>query len=182
MDTRNKLLNSRLNTSDNVTDDNGYVKYTDGSKVYWYDEENNVVYNNKYRKMDNIKVSQLEKYSNVKDITDYGKYGSLAEFNYANENPGKYNTITQITDYSTYQTYKDDIASIKEQYDNTNDRKNAVFNYIDNLKLSRYKKLMLYKMAGGYSIKNYSTEMFNYIDSLELSKKEKEQIYKELIG
>ena len=114
------------------------------------------------------------------DISDYGKYGSLEEFDYANKNPKKYQTITQITNYETYQTYKDDIAGIKKQYTNKNDRKAAVFDYINNQSLNKEQKIMLYRMAGGYSIKNYEEEMYKYINGLQLSKQEKENIYKEL--
>lgn len=130
----------------------------------------------------NILANNTLNRKNDVDISDYGKYGSLEEFDYANKNPEKYNTITQITNYDTYQTYKDDIADIKKEYSNTNERKEAVFDYINNQPLNKEQKIMLYKMAGGYSIKSYEDEMFNYINSLQLSKEEKENIYKELFS
>ena len=114
------------------------------------------------------------------DISNYGDYGSLAEFDYANKNPEKYQTITQITDFNSYNNYKDEIASIKEKYTDTNERKSAVFNYINSLKMNKHQKLMLYKLAGGYSIKNYKNEMINYINSLKLTAEEKHTIYDEL--
>ena len=110
------------------------------------------------------------------DISDYGNYGSLEEFDYANKNPGKYNAITQITDYDSYNEYKKKINEIKDQYEDTNERKQAVFSYINSLELNKYQKLMLQKLASGYSIKNYKREMQNYINSLELSAAEKQQI------
>ena len=187
MEQKNSLLNSKLGTSDEVVDDNGYVKYTDGSKTYWYDEDNDIVYNSKYREMDNIDVNSLTKYSNKKDISDYGNYGSLAEFNYANNNPTKYAITQQIADYDSYVKYKDDIAAIKENYNNGTQagQKKAqqeVFNYINSLPMNQIQKLMLQKMAGGYSIKNYEQAVFNYINSLDLSKEEKQNIHKELFG
>lgn len=33
---------------ENVYDDNGYIKYTDGVDIYWYDAENNIVYDDEY--------------------------------------------------------------------------------------------------------------------------------------
>ena len=187
MEQKNSLLNSKLGTSDNVTDDNGYVKYTDGSKVYWYDEDNDIVYNSKYREMDNIDIESLTKYTNKKDLTDYGNYGSLDEFNYATKNPTKYAISQQIASYDNYVKYKDDIAAIKDNYnDNTKEgQKKAqqeVFNYINSLPMNQYQKLMLQKMAGGYSIKNYEQAIFNYINNLDLTKEEKQNIHKELFG
>lgn len=185
MEQKNTLINSRLGTSDNVTDDNGYVKYTDGNKTYWYDESNDTVYNSKYREMDNIDIKDLTKYSNKKDLTDYGKYGSLDEFNFATNNPTKYSTIQQITSYDNYVKYKDDISAIKDNYnDNTKQgQKKAqqkVFNYINSLPLNKYQKIMLQKIGAGYSIKNYEKQVFNYINGLKLSKAEKQKIHKEL--
>lgn len=187
MEQKNSLLNSKLGTSDNVVDDNGYVKYTDGSKVYWYDEDNDVVYNSKYREMDNIDIESLTKYNNKKDLTDYGNYGSLDEFNYATKNPTKYAITQQISSYDNYVKYKDDIAAIKDNYnDNTKEgQKKAqqeVFNYINSLPMNQYQKLMLQKMAGGYSIKNYEQAIFNYINNLDLTKEEKQNMHKELFG
>ena len=181
-DQKNSLINSKLGTKSEVTDDNGYVKYTDGNKTYWYDSENDIVYNSKYRALPNIKVNELTKYSNVKDISNYGDYGSLAEFTYANENPTKYNVITQISNFDSYMQYKDDLAAIKERYDTTAERKSAVFNYINSLPLNQYQKLMLQKMGAGYSIKSYKGQMHNYLDSLDLTAEEKQQIDNELFS
>lgn len=185
MEQKNTLLNSRLGTSDNVVDDNGYIKYTDGTHTYWYDEKKNIVYNSKYREMPNISVKKLTKYSNVKDISNYGDYGSLEEFNYAAKNPTKYSISKLISSYDKYVQYKDDISAIKDNYnDNTTlGRKKAqqeVFKYINALPLNQYQKLMLQKMAGGYSIKSYQNAMFEYINGLDLTKQEKQNIHKEL--
>jgi hypothetical protein len=134
------------------------------------DEQKNVLINNTLNRKEDI------------DLTNYGDYGSLEEFDYATKNPTKYKTITQITDYDTYQTYKEDIAAIKDKYSTTDERKSAVFNYINNLNLNMYQKLMLQKMAAGYSIKTYKRDMQNYIESLQMTAEEKEKIDKELFG
>lgn len=134
------------------------------------DEQKNVLINNTLNRKEDI------------DLTNYGDYGSLEEFDYATKNPTKYKTITQITDYDTYQTYKEDIAAIKEKYSTTDERKSAVFNYINNLNLNMYQKLMLQKMAAGYSIKTYKRDMQNYIESLQMTAEEKQQIDNELFS
>lgn len=44
-----------------VTDDNGYVQYTDGENLYWYDEENDVLYNTSYIVVTNVPLYALTK-------------------------------------------------------------------------------------------------------------------------
>ena len=190
-DQKNSLLNSTLGNSDTVTDKNGYIKYVDkNNKAYWYDEENNTLYNKNYNEVDVSKLDSLTKYSNEKDITNYGDYSSLEEFTYANNNPSKYSAIIQITNFETYNEYKDDIEDISDEYSEkmskatnskqktaiSNQKKNAIRSYINSLNLNKYQKVMLEKLAAGYSIKNYKSEMQKYINSLDLSKEEKEAI------
>jgi hypothetical protein len=185
MEQKNSLINSKLGTSENVTDDNGFIKYTDGNKTYWYDSQNDIVYNSKYREMSNIDIDDLTKYSNKKDLTNYGDYGSLEEFNYANNNPSKYKVIQQITDYNSFKKYKDDLTAIKDNYNDgtkagQNKAKQEVFNYINGLELNVIQKLMLQKMAGGYSINNYKSQIRNYIQNLNMTAEEKKELDDEL--
>lgn len=192
---KNTLLNSALGNSDTVKDKNGYIKYVDNkNRAYWYDEENNTLYNKNYYEVSTDKLNELTKYSNKKDISNYSEYNSLEEFNYATKNPEKYAAITQISDFNSYNSYKDEIDAISEKYsdlmDNatnskqksaiSNRKKQEIFGYINSLNLNKYQKTMLYKLAGGYSIKNYKNDMFNYINSLELTAEEKQTIYNEL--
>ena len=173
------LTEKQLNTAlDANMSANEYREYNKGLKEqkstedkvdYIYDlpisnEQKNVLVNSALNRKDNI------------DLSDYGNYGSLEEFDYANKNPEKYLTITNITDYNTFQTYKNDLAEIKKEYNNTEDRKQAVFEYINSLPLSIEQKLMLQKMGAGYSIKQYRIRMHDYINSLDLTADEKQSI------
>lgn len=191
MEQKNSLLNSTLGNEDTVKDKNDYIKYVDNkNRAYWYDEENNVLYNKNYHEVDVSRLNELTKYSNKKDLSNYSDYGSLDEFNYASKNPEKYNAIIQITDYNTYNEYKDYLEDISDKYSDMLDgvtnskqrtainkqKKQEVFEYINSLNLNKYQKLMLQKLGAGYSIKNYRRDMKNYIDSLELSAAEKQQI------
>ena len=191
MEQKNSLLNSTLGNEDTVKDKNDYIKYVDNkNRAYWYDEENNVLYNKNYHEVDVSRLNELTKYSNKKDLSNYGDYGSLDEFNYASKNPEKYNAIIQITDYNTYNEYKDYLEDISDKYSDMLDgvtnskqrtainkqKKQEVFEYINSLNLNKYQKLMLQKLGAGYSIKNYRRDMQNYINSLELSAAEKQQI------
>ena len=183
MEQKNSLINSRTKGSSTVKDKNGYIKYVDDKgKTYWYDKKNDIVYNSKYKEMDTKDIADLTKASTKKDISSYGNYGSLAEFNYANKNPEKYLALTKIADYDTFMGYKDELAAIKQKYDNqtTEYKKQKVFEYINSLPLSIEQKLMLQKMGAGYSVKKQRGRLQNYIESLELTAEEKRAIDKVL--
>ena len=188
---KNILLNGNLGNSGAVKDDNGYTKYVDSrNKTYWYDEENDVLYNKNYHQVDVSKLEELTQYSNEKDISNYGDFSSLEEFNYANSNPEKYLAITQITDYKTFNEYKSYIQDIEDEYSElmasatnskqktaiSNKKKEAIRSYINSLDLNKYQKMMLEKLGAGYSIKNYRSYLYSYINDLNISKEEKETI------
>ena len=188
---KNSLLNSNLGNSDTVKDKNGYIKYVNSiNKTYWYDEENNTLYNRNYHEVDISKLDELTQYSNEKDISSYGEFSSLEEFTYANNNPERYSVISQITDFASYNEYKSYIEDISDEYSEkmaaattskqkeaiSNKKKAAIRKYINSLGLNKYQKMMLEKMAGGYSIKNYRSSLQPYINSLDLSKEEKQMI------
>ena len=170
-----KQINTALDAGLNI---NEYREYNSGIKAQENNNDkinyiNNLPLENEQK---NVLANEVLKRKEKVDISDYGNYGSLEEFDYANKNPGKYNAITQITDYDSYNEYKKKINEIKDQYEDTNERKQAVFSYINSLELNKYQKLMLQKLGAGYSIKNYRRDMQNYINSLELSAAEKQQI------
>ena len=188
---KNSLLNSSLGNSDTVRDKNGYIKYVNSNnKAYWYDEENDTLYNRNYHEVDISKLDELTQYSNEKDISNYGDFSSLEEFTYANNNPERYLAISQITDFASYNEYKSYIEDINDEYSEkmaaattsiqkeaiSNKKKAAIRKYINSLSLNKYQKMMLEKLAAGYSIKNYRSSLRPYINSLDLSKAEKELI------
>lgn len=106
----------------------------------------------------------------------------LEEYTAYKENPGKYKTITQIDSYENYSIYKNEISEIKEKNKTTSTRKNAVMNYINTLNITPAQKLMLYKQAGGYSIKGYENYIVSYLNSTNLSLDDKRTIYNELFS
>ena len=67
-------------------------------------------------------------------------------------------------------------TSSKQKTAISNQKKNAIRNYINSLNLNKYQKMMLENLAAGYSIKNYKSDMQRYINSLDLTKEEKEAI------
>ena len=134
----------------------------------------------------NIAANDLTKNSKKTiDMKEYGKYSSYEEYKYARDYPEKYGIITQITDYGTYLKYKEDISDIKKKYKietehDSNLRKKAIRNYINNLDLNKTQKILLEKMAGGYSISNYKSQVYDYIETTDLSQSEKYKIWEKL--
>lgn len=134
----------------------------------------------------NIVANNLNKNSKKTiDMAKYGDYSSYEEYKYARDYPEKYSVVSQITDYKSYEKYKSDIEDIKKKYSSdlgyeSKERKMAVQEYINNLDLNIYQKMMLEKMAGGYSIKNYQNYIYDYLESTNLTNSEKYTVWEEL--
>lgn len=189
------ILANNLISSDSNVDEYGNQKYIlkkydskGNSKEYnyWYDEENNILYDNNYNISDTNLLSSMEKATSTTiDMKDYSKYNSYAEMKYSMKNPTNYSMITSITTYDDYITYKDKVAEIKEKYsgtNNTNVRKQKVFEYINSLSYNKTQKVILFNMLGGYEIKNYKNDVHSYINGLDISKSEKEQMWQQIYG
>lgn len=136
----------------------------------------------------NIAANNLNKNSKKTiDMSAYGNYSSYDEYKYARDYPEKYSVSSQIADYDSYIKYKDDINEIKKQYSTelgyeSKERKTAVQSYINGLNLNTYQKMMLEKMAGGYSIKNYQNYIYEYLEQTDLTRSEKFTIWEELFN
>ncbi len=145
-------------------------------KTYWYNETNNILYDAKYNKVDIKKLDSLTKVETKIDMSEYDKYDSYEEYNYATSNPEKYAVINQITTYDKYNTYKEKIDSIKEQSMN---KKTDVIKYVNSLNLSIPQKAILIKTQYS-SYDKYDKQIIQYINSQKLSINEKTKILQEL--
>lgn len=145
-------------------------------KIYWYNETDNILYDSKYNKVDIKKLESLTKVETKIDMSEYGKYDSYEEYNYATSNPKKYSVINQITTYDKYNAYKEKIDSIKEQSIN---KKTDVIKYVNSLNLSIPQKAMLIKTQYS-SYDKYDKQIIQYINSKKLSINEKTKILQEL--
>lgn len=179
-------------SSSATTDKYGYAKYVDSNnKTYWYDDKTDTLYDSKYKPVDNSLLNNLTEY-NGKDFSNYNNFGSYEEFDYATHYPDKYKVITQIDSFENYNIYKSEIDNIKDYYSSDDNltskqktalskqRKSAVQQYIESLDLDVPQKIMLEKMAGGYSVKNYKNYMVSYIESLPITAEEKQTIHDQL--
>jgi hypothetical protein len=130
---------------------------------------------NATNKQKNIMASNL--LSRDFDVTDYKKYNSYEEYDYAYKNPEKYSVITQITTYDKYNEYKDKIDTIREK---TSDKKTATIQYINSLKLNVAQKAIFIKQYYP-SYDAYDSEITNYIyKQKDLTKSEKNTILEKL--
>lgn len=137
---------------------------------------NGLPYNEKQK---NIMINNVVSRKDKIDLTDYGKYGSYEEFDYAVRNPAKYNLITKITSYDNYNKYINQIDRVKTKYQDVKSRKNAVVKYVNSLSLNIPQKAMLIKMQYG-SYDKYNEQIVKYIQSQKLTKNEKTNILTEL--
>ena len=183
-DNKQKLFDELF--SNTTTDKYGYKKYTDSkNKTYWYDEDNDTLYNSKYDKVDADDIDGLTEVSESKDMADYKDYGSYEEFDYAYKNPGKYQAMKAIAnDYESYQKYISEIDDIRDTYSqtkgySTEQRKKKVVNYVNSLNLTIPQKAMLLRQYYS-SYKRYNREIVNYVSNLNIEYQEKVEILESL--
>lgn len=127
--------------------------------------------------------NSLEKWlQNGGTVANY--YANKEEANFSVDSPTKYATLQNMgVKYYDYKDYQEDVNEIKEKYSGTNNaalRKQKVFEYINSLKLSANQKVLLFKMLGNYSIKDFSNQAYQYINSFNISAKEKQEIWNTL--
>lgn len=131
-----------------------------------------------------VDISMSNEYNKINMyIVDGGKvsdyYLNKEEIDYSYSYPEKYKTIKQITTYNKYLDYQDKIDDVKDNYDNTNQRKSAVINYVNSLKLSIPQKAMLIKLNYS-SYDTYNKQIIEYIVNQKLTATEKSEILTKL--
>lgn len=146
----------------------------------------NKIVNYSYNKAreDILDISMSNEYNKINMyIADGGKvsdyYLNKEEVDYSYSYPEKYKTIKQITTYDKYLDYQDKIDNVKDNYDNTNQRKTAVINYVNSLKLSIPQKAMLIKLNYS-SYDTYNKQIIEYIVNQKLTATEKSEILTKL--
>lgn len=135
-----------------------------------------------------VKLEDEEKSQIIKNIVDYS-YNKAREDVVGIEMSNTYNGVKTYTmakgQISDYYLTKKAVSDVKDKYkgDTTamkNARKQAIFNYINKLNISKAEKTILFGVTTNYSIKSYRAYLFNYINKLDITKKEKEEIWNKL--
>jgi hypothetical protein len=117
----------------------------------------------------NILANNLTERKDPIDMTSYGDYDSLEEFDYATKNPEKYALAKSVGGYSAYKKYSGELYDIKADKDAsgksiTGSRKEKVIDYINNLDADYYTKIILYKSEYP-SDDTYNYEIVNHINN-----------------
>lgn len=138
------------------------------------------------KQINELSKTALNNYKNIEITDNYAIVGNKEYYKNSNdewtkidtESP-KYKIANLITKYNNYLKYNDEIKNIKNQYDNSNTRKNAVIKYVNSLDLTIPQKAMLIKM--NYSSYNdYNNQIINYINKQSISLEDKKEILEEL--
>ena len=168
----------------NLLNNINYVNMSDIDKSTVLNNIVNYAYNKARYEMFGTEMSNV--YNKVNEWTSQG--GSVSDY-YANKeendyfllNPKKYSAMKLFDlNYKDYVKYSEKINNIKSQYDDTNSRKYAIWQYIQSQKITKVQKILLYNICGGYSISNYKDYMFNYINNQNMTKEEKQEIWQYL--
>ena len=168
----------------NLLNNINYVNMNDTDKSSVLNNLVNYAYNKARYEMFGTEMSNL--YNKVNEWIEQG--GSVSDY-YANKeendyfllNPKKYSAMKSFDlNYKDYVKYSEKINNIKSQYDDTNSRKYAIWQYIQSQKITKVQKILLYNICGGYSISNYKDYMFNYINNQNMTKEEKQEIWQYL--
>lgn len=179
--TANRTMNELFNSSSyKEVDDTEKAKMIENVYKYAREQAKQEYFNSIKEDYNAKETNKVDKIQDTYGITAGDYYANKDEYSYAEKNPDKYLTISQVGNYKDYNEYKSEISRIKKEYDNTNDRKNAVFEYINSLPLNVEQKLILQKTAANYSVKQYRGRLQDYIESLDLSADEKQAIDKVL--
>lgn len=117
----------------------------------------------------NILVNNISTRKDPIDMTSYGDYGSLEEFDFATEYPDKYAVAKSVGGYSSYKTYASALGDIKADKDAngktiTGSRKEKVIQYINGLNADYTTKIILYK-AEYPSDDTYNADIINYVNN-----------------
>lgn len=117
----------------------------------------------------NILVNNLTDRKTPIDMSSYGEYGDLEEYDFATKNPGKY-AIAKVYGYDQYKAYTNNISNISGTKDSngktiSGSRKAKVFQYINSLPLSREEKMLLFKSEYPAD-DSYNREILEWLDSM----------------
>ena len=165
-----ELAKEGMNNYENVEVFDNYA--TVGDRQYrWYQPEDKEE-EPYWKKLDFKQIAKQEKVTAVLGIT-YNDYWSdrKEEYDYAYDYPGKYGIAKTVGGYDSYKAYSDalnDIKADKNIYGQniSNSRKTKVVQYLNNLNVDYYTKIMLMKKE--YPADDtYNYEIVEYLNSRE---------------
>ena len=156
---------------ENVYNAQGYKRYTDGTNIYWYDETNEIVYDDTLNETA-ISISTLTEYNNafIFTLTDNSEYRALEsywttpedEFNYPQyqKTTNKRGCVIDMdgADIDVYVKTNDNEEELIGNYD-TNGKSYVV----SRIKKKKWKSIQLKFMSEVYPFKLYSNTLEAYV-------------------
>ena len=156
---------------ENVYNDLGYKKYTDGENIYWYDEENEILYD------DNMEESQVSiltltevKISGIYTLTDFSDNRTIESYWTTKEDDFNYPQMLKTTNKRGFKSdvYGDTI-NIESKVDNKNFELLGAYNntkgyIVAKLKKKKWNKIQL-KFSANKPFGIYGVTLESYIGS-----------------
>ena len=173
----NALSENALNTYGTVNIDGNYANV--GDRYYRLNDEN------EWQKINDKQLEKQEKVTSGLGITPAEYWNNKAEYDYAYDSPEKYAVAKVVGGYSAYKTYSSELYDIKADKDSngksiSGSRKEKVLDYINNLDIDYYEKIILFKSE--YNADDtYNYEIIDYLNNRDdISYEEEVIILKEL--
>lgn len=173
----NALSENALNTYGTVNIDGNYANV--GDRHYRLNDEN------EWQKINDKQLAKQEEVTSGLGITPAEYWNNKAEYDYAYDSPEKYAVAKAVGGYSAYKTYSSELYDIHADKDSngksiSGSRKEKVLDYINNLDIDYYEKLILFKSE--YNADDtYNYEIIDYLNNRDdISYEEEVIILKEL--
>lgn len=173
----NALSENALNTYGTVNIDGNYANV--GDRHYRLNDEN------EWQKINDKQLEKQEEVTSGLGITPAEYWTNKAEYDYAYDSPEKYAVAKAVGGYSAYKTYSSELYDIHADKDSngksiSGSRKEKVLDYINNLDIDYYEKLILFKSE--YNADDtYNYEIIDYLNNRDdISYEEEVAILKEL--
>ena len=157
----NELMQGALKDYEDVEVNDSYSRVSD--RHYRKNDDG------EWQKINDKQYAKQKKVTQKLDITANEYWSNKEEYDYAYDNPTKYDVAKAVGGYDKYKTYSKELSKIKSDknvYGNTisGSRKTKVVEYLNNLNVDYYTKIMLYK-AEYPSDDTYNAEIVEYLNN-----------------
>lgn len=180
----NSLARESLNSYENVNIDGVYA--TVGNQQFrWYEPGEDSTSEAGWQKISGKQLEKQEEVTSGLGISASEYWSNKEEYDYAYEYPEKYSISKVVGGYDAYKTYTSELYDIKADKDKngksiSGSRKEKVADYINNLDIDYYERIILFKSQYN-SEDTYNYDIIDYLNNREdISYEEMETILKEL--
>jgi len=180
----NSLARESLNTYEDVRIQGKYATVGD-THFRWYEPGEESSAEAGWQKISGKQLEKQEEVTNGLGISASEYWSNKEEYDYAYEYPENYAVAKAVGGYNAYKTYTSELYDIKADKDEngksiSGSRKEKVADYINNLDIDYYEKIILFKNE--YNADDtYNYEIIDYLNGREdISYAEMESILKKL--